>query len=265
MAFSDIAYEIPRAHVAVVTLNRPETRNAYTNEMLDEIIVALDMARRDSEVRVVVITGAGKGFSSGHNTKKLGSSFDRPLVEQRYDLTDTVHKLMRAVYSFNKPLLAAVNGAAAGFGMELASWADIRFASDAATFEMSFAKHGVIPGGGGCFRLPRIVGLSRALDLIWRAPKIDAQEALKIGYVLDVFPSETFMESVLSYASEIAAGPAIALEVAKQLVHDGLEITNPLLALRQLEHSRMVVRTSDDAREGGRAASERRKPVFKGR
>lgn len=265
MRFTDIVYDMPIAHVAVVTLNQPETRNAYTQIMLDELVAAMEKARRDDDVRVLVITGAGKGFSSGHNTRTMGQKFDRPLIEQRHDLTDSVHKIMRAIYSFNKPLLAAVNGAAAGFGMELASWADVRFASEEATFEMSFAKHGVIPGGGGCYRLPRLVGVSKALDLIWRARKIGAQEALSIGYVLEVFPATNFLKNVLAYAAELAAGPPIAIEVAKQLVYDGLEINNPLLALHQVEQARMVVRASDDAREGGRAASERRTPIFKGR
>jgi len=265
LKYTDIRYEFPREHVALITLNRPEVLNAFTEVMLDEVIDALGRAMKDSTVRVAVITGAGRGFCGGIDTRTLGDPFDRPLIEQQYYLTNTVHRVMRTVWGFEKPLLAAVNGPAAGFGMDLASWSDMRFASEAATFTMSYVRLGFIPGAGGCHILPRIVGVQKALDLIWRGKSMKAPDALACGYAMHVYPTEGFLDHVLGYAAELAAGPPIAQQVAKRLVYDALEANNRSVALHQTEYGRMLVRTSADAEEGGRAAAERRKPEFRGR
>lgn len=261
----EIRYEIVDGHVAVITLDRPDVLNALSHAMFNDIAEALAAAMKDKQVRVAVLTGAGRGFCGGIDTRTVGDPFDRPLVEQQYYLTETVHKLVRAVWSFEKPLIAAINGPAAGFGMDLASWSDIRIASDDATFTMSYVRLGFIPGGGGCHVLPRLVGAQRALDLIWSGRSMKAQEALDSGYVLAVHAKADLLEKALSYARNLASGPPIAQQVAKRLVYDGLESNSRSIGLHQAEYGRILVRSSEDAAEGGRAAAERRRPRFQGR
>ncbi|MCI3952272.1 MAG: enoyl-CoA hydratase [Burkholderiales bacterium] len=261
---AEVRYEVTREHVAMITLNRPAVLNAITPTMWSGLVECLERAMDDRDIRVAVLTGAGQGFCAGIDTNGLGEPFDSPLIEQQYYLTETVHRVVNAIWRFEKPLLAAVNGPAAGFGMDLASWSDIRFASASATFTMSYVRLGFIPGGGGCHVLPRILGVQRALDLIWRGKTMVAADALTCGYVLDVFPADGFLCQVLDYASELASGPPIAHQVAKRLVYDGVEANNRAIALHQAESARILVRASDDAQEGGRAAAERRPPVFRG-
>ena len=265
MKYTDILYEMPSEHILLITLNQPESLNAYTPTMMEDLMGAFEQAWRDDDVRVVVITGAGRGFCAGADTRKMGESFDQTLIDQRHFLTNSVHRLLRALWAFDKPVLAAVNGPAAGFGMDLASWCDIRFASEQATFTMSYVRHGYISGAGGSYILPRLLGVSKALDLIWRGKSMNARDALACGYVMDVFPADQCMGQVLTYAKELVAGPPLAHQIAKRLVYDGLQIENPVISLHQTEHARLLIRSSEDAREGGRAASERRKPAFKGR
>src|ERR671924_2285384 len=195
--------------IAIITLNRPQVLNAFTPIMIDEWVRAIEVAKLDPAVRVVIVTGAGRGVCSGADVRSFRErehSDGNPLVDGRYWLQHSVHRVPLALRTLDKPYIAAVNGPAAGAGMDMASMADLRFASENATFTMSYVNVGIIPGDGGCYYLPRIIGVARALDLIWTGRPMDAQEALQIGYVHQVVSSDQLLDTVIAYAKRLANG-----------------------------------------------------------
>ena len=201
MDFEQIIYDKSDG-IATITLNRPERMNAFTAKMIDEWYRALWDAHTDADVRVVIVTGAGdRGFCAGADVGRggpLGGLQDktRAPVENRNFLRDGVQRIPRLVGLMEKPYIAAVNGAAVGAGMDMASMCDIRFASENARFGMTYVRMGIIPGDGGAYYLPRIVGTARALDLIWTGRVIDAKEALAMGYVSAVVPAAELADLV---------------------------------------------------------------------
>jgi enoyl-CoA hydratase/carnithine racemase len=266
--YREILYDI-REGVATITLNRPEHLNAFTPLMVSEWTSAIESARDDDNVRVVVITGAGRGFCAGTDVGReiAGSGVlqsDRSPAQMRNSLRFSVHNVPRALQLLDKPYIAAINGAAVGAGMDMASMADIRFASDTARFGMAYVKMGIVPGDGGAYFLPRLVGMQKALELIWTGDLFDAAEALRIGYVLQVFPAERLMEEVQAFAHRLAEGPAVAIQLAKRLVYRGLEL--PMEQALELAQTAMVIaQSTEDAREGPAAFVDRRPPRFQGR
>jgi enoyl-CoA hydratase/carnithine racemase len=270
MDFEQILYE-KRDGIATITLNRPERMNAFTDVMLGEWAQALEDARTDRDVRVVVLTGAGRGFCAGADLKGGSGVAEAARAEtpptaadRRNWLRDGVHQVPRAVQLLDKPYIAAVNGSAVGAGMDMASMADIRIASDAAKFAMSYVKVGLIPGDGGCYLLPRIVGTAKALELIWTGDTFDAEEALRIGYVSKVVPGDALMDETRALAQRLAQGPAVAMQLAKRLVYRGLE-SSWTEAFEAAGSAMAIVQSTEDSREGPRAFAERRAPEFKGR
>jgi enoyl-CoA hydratase/carnithine racemase len=254
--------------IAIIILNRPQVLNAFTPLMIDEWVQAIEAAKLDPEVRVVIVTGAGRGFCSGADVRSFRErehTDGNPVVDGRYWLQHSVHWVPLALRTLDKPYIAAVNGPAAGAGMDMASMADIRIASEAVRFTMSYVNMGIVPGDGGCYYLPRIIGVARALDLIWTGRTIDAQEALQIGYVSLVVPAEQLMDTVVTYAKKIAKGPQVAIELAKRLVYEGLETDNLFKELRSAEHAMLIARATEDAIEGPRAWADKRPPQFRGR
>ena len=175
-----------------------------------------------------------------------------------------MQRIPRLVAQLDKPYIAAVNGAAVGAGMDMASMCDIRFAADTARFGMTYARMGLVPGDGGCYYLPRIVGLARALDLIWSGRLFDAEEALRIGYVSAVVPAAELMPYSREYALQLARGPAVAVQLAKRLVYRSLDATVDQ-ALEMAQGAMTIAQNTEDAREGPQAFVEKREPEFKGR
>ena len=254
--------------LATITLNRPERMNAFTPRMLDEWLAALQDAHTDPDVRVVILTGTGRGFCTGADVSggAAASLMERglSLVENRNFLRDSVQRIPRLVSLLEKPYIAAVNGAAVGAGMDMASMCDIRFAADSARFGMTYVRMGLVPGDGGAYFLPRIVGTARALDLIWSGRLFDAKEALEMGYVSAVVPADELMDYTRAYAAKLAKGPAIAIQQSKRLVYRSAHL--PLDAALDLAQQAMFIsQSSEDAREGPRAFMDKREPEFKSR
>ena len=268
MAYNEIVYDI-EDRVATITLNRPERMNSFSDTLLREWTDAIRSATRDDEVRAVIITGAGRAFCAGADLKARATEdtalqADATAIKRRNRLRFIVHQVPQALQYLDKPYIAAVNGAAVGAGMDMCSQADIRIASDQARFGMSYVNVGLIPGDGGAWLLPRLIGTQKALELIWSGEIFDAQAALEMGYVARVVKHDDLMDETMAYARKLAEGPPIAVQMAKRLVYRGLNI--PFMeALEQAQAAMTVVQSTEDAKEGPRAFTEKRKPEFKGR
>jgi enoyl-CoA hydratase/carnithine racemase len=266
----EILYEVGDDGVAVITLNRPEKMNSFTRRMIDEWAWAIEQAREDDRVRAVIVTGAGqRAFCAGMDVQQEASGSGVLRTESgpaasRNSLRYNVHKVPRALSLLDKPYIAAVNGAAVGAGMDMASMADMRFAADGARFGMAYVRMGIIPGDAGCYFLPRLVGLQRALHLIWTGELFNAEQALDWGYVTRVVPADKLMEETRAYAAQIAEGPAVAVQLAKRLVYRSLE-TDLDHALDLAQSAMVIAQSTEDAKEGPRAFIEKRKPNFVGR
>jgi enoyl-CoA hydratase/carnithine racemase len=266
---SPILYDV-KGHVATITLNRPEKMNAFTNEMLDLWHESVNKAHLDDGVRVVVVTGAGRGFCSGADvsTETVGGDVmgDDPSAPaaNRNGLRNSVQRVPRALLSLEKPYIAALNGAAVGAGMDMASMADIRIAAENAKFGMAYVRMGLIPGDGGAYYLPRIVGMAKALELMWTGRIFTAQEALEMGYVSRVVEREALAGEVESLAAEIANSPAVSVQLIKRLAYRSAAV-GVHEALEMAEHAMVIARTTEDAKEGPKAFAEKRPPKFQGR
>ena len=269
MDFEQILYEKSDG-IATITLNRPERRNAFTPTMIREWADALEDVRLDSAVGAVIVTGAGKGFCAGADLRsgtpmtEDGEAAPTTAADFRNWLRDSVHYVPRAVALLDKPYIAAVNGAAVGAGMDMCSMADIRIFSETARVAMSYVKVGLVPGDGGCYYLPRIVGLAKALELIWTGDFIDAEEAVRIGYASKAVPPDDLMAATRELAQRIVAGPAVAIQAAKQLVYRSYDSTVEQ-ALEDANRAMAIIRSTEDSKEGPRAFAEKRAPEFKGR
>lgn len=210
-----------RDRVGLITLNRPDRLNAWTYEMNDEILDAIEACNNDPGIGAIVITGAGRGFCAGADVKGF-----RNAISERESAADGLatndrrrEEHLAAFLRRSKPLIAAVNGPSIGVGMTMTLPMDIRIASDTAKFSMRFIRMGIVPEVASTTYLPQIVGLPNALDLILTARTIDAEEALRMGLVRSVVPGEKLLAEALSFASEIANNPTEQVVVAKQMVH----------------------------------------------
>ena len=267
MEYEHILYDVADG-IATITLYRPERLNAFDDLMLTEWLDAIERSDADGDVRAIILTGAGRGFCSGmdvaHEVSGEGVlQTQETVAERRHSLRNRVHPIPRALIQLEKPYIAAVNGAAVGAGMDMASMADIRFCSERARFGMAYVRMGLIPGDGGAWSLPRIVGTAKALELIWSGELIDAQEALRIGYVSAVHPPEELVERTREFALKIASGPATAIQLAKKLVYRSASLTFD----EHLDFAQMAMtlaQSTEDAKEGPRAFTEKRPPNFKG-
>jgi enoyl-CoA hydratase/carnithine racemase len=269
--FGDLLYEVSDG-IAMITLNRPERLNALSEPMRESIPRAIEAASLDESVRVVIITGAGRGFCAGADINAPRPMADGPepppgeqpsIADRRYNIR-AIQRSARAVRRLHKPYIAAVNGAAAGAGMDLASMADIRFAADTARFTQAFSRNGIVAGDGGCYYLPRIVGMAKALELLWTSRLFDAEEALRIGYVSRVIPAERLMEETLAFARELAEGPPVAIQYIKQLAYHSQDLDLDA-SLDMAQYMQTILSATQDAKEASMALRERRPPRFKGR
>jgi enoyl-CoA hydratase len=249
-----------RDHVAVITINRPEKRNALNIQTRAEGAAALDDLRADDAVRVVVITGAGdKAFIAGADIAEFA---ERTAITQREVMLE--RGLFNAIDTFPKPVIAMVNGYCLGGGCEVALACDIRIASEKASFGQPEINLGIIPGGGGTQRLPRLVGEGKAMELILTGEIIDAQTAFNLGLVNHVVPADQLETKTMEIANRMAEKSPIALRLAKEAVRLASR-SNIDEGLRREVDLFALCFSSEDKDEGVRAFLEKRKPVFKGR
>ncbi len=252
-------------YVATVTLNRPEAMNALTRELYAELEQALRNAHRDPEVRCVIITGEGRAFCSGDDVKQimLGEQRDATTTRLR-DVRPRPTTAAVAVLECDKPVIAAINGPAVGWGMDLSLFCDIRIASERAKFGELFIKRGLVSDLGGLWRLPQVVGPSKAAELLFTGDVIDAAEAERIGLVSKVVPHDELMDAAMTMARKIAANPPIAMRYMKEgLRRSTYGDLNEIGAY--VGSSLAYLFTTEDHREGALSFVERREPVFKGR
>jgi 2-(1,2-epoxy-1,2-dihydrophenyl)acetyl-CoA isomerase len=262
MPFTYMLYEVSE-RVGVITLNRPDTLNALYDTMREELLQALLQAEDDPGVSCVMITGAGRAFCAGGDIANMVALQTRNDTLQIRERMMVAARLVQQIRQITKPVIAAVNGAAAGAGMNLALACDLRWASEKARFSESFIKIGLVPDWGGMYLLTRVVGVTVAMDLMLTGELIDAAEALRLGVVSRLFPADTFREDALGLARRLAAGPASALARIKQGVYLGA--TETLAELLEYElQAQTELFLSADAREGMRAFLEKRQPVFGG-
>jgi len=250
-------------HIATVTFNRPESQNALAPGMLEQTMAAVREAQVDDAVRVLVLTGAGRAFCSGGNVKSMAQVAGGP-APARAEQVGQIQELQRMFRRFPKPFIAAVNGAAYGAGLDLACAADFRIAADTARFCEVYVRLGLAPGGGGAWLLPRIVGLTNALDLVLSGEPIDAATALRIGLVSRVVPAADLTAATAEFARRFALSAPRGVEVAKRALYRGLEMSLDA-ALDFIRPQIGILRQTEDHQEGLRALRERRLPRFEGR
>lgn len=256
-----------RGHVAILTFNRPEARNPLGAEGDgDEVTEACEAINRDPGIRCVVFTGAGSAFSAGGDVKAMQQrtgTFAGPPTEIRQRYRKNIHRIMRAIYELEVPSIAAVNGPAIGLGCDVACLADIRIASENAKFGVTFLKIGLIPGDGGAWILPRVIGMSRASELLFSGDVIDAATAEQWGLVSRVVPQADLLETAIARAEDIARQPPHALRLAKMLLRHGTNASYETV-LDMSATAQAVCHMTDDHHEGVDALLEKRSPRFAG-
>ena len=275
MLFQEVIYSVEQG-VAVVTLNRPDRLNAMTLIMAGEIRAAMQQASDDDEVRVIVLTGAGRGFCAGADAARLQGRVSGIAVEEEEALPFTgaieggldLPQAFAAKYAWiatvPKPVIAAVNGPAVGVGMVLPMFADIRFASDTARFGTAFSKRGLVPEYGLGWLLPRLIQPSKAFDLLYTARLVDADEAVDMGLVDKVFPTNELLPAVMDYARELATAVSPrSNRVVKRMVYQGLDQGFDS-AMEQCLADMADAQKSDDFKEGIAAWKDKRVPIFTG-
>ncbi len=267
MAYSDIIYE-KKNTVATVTINRPQAMNACTIKSYAEMTDALRDAEADDAIRVAVITGAGRGFCAGDDVREifLNPDFQNMRPSKRNEVEEwRTHApvALDFLLTYPKPTIAAVNGAAVGYGCDIALMCDMRVCSDQARFGEVFIRRGLIPEAGGLLVLPRLVGLARAYELILTGDIIDAREAERIGMVNKVVPHAQLGEATLALAEKLSQQAPLAQRLAKESLRVGLNL-NLSYFFDYQRHGQHLMFTSKDHIEGAKSFVEKRPAQFKG-
>ncbi|MBU8657289.1 enoyl-CoA hydratase [Bacillus pumilus] len=248
-------------HVLTITLNRPDKKNAFNAEMISEWVRALEEAKDNDDVHVIVVTGAGNAFCSGGDVG--GMKQDQTPLDNKNKLWENIHRIPFTLKHIDKPVIAAINGPAVGAGLDMALMCDMRVMIQDSKVSEGYVKVGLVPGDGGAYFLPRIVGKAKALELLWTGNFISSDEALAIGLVNHVYSQDQFEEKTKELAEHIASGPQIAIRMTKRAVQyaESLELE---AALDLISSHYAVIKETSDHKEGVQAFKEKRKAVFQG-
>ncbi|MHA1727627.1 MAG: enoyl-CoA hydratase/isomerase family protein [Promethearchaeota archaeon] len=251
--FETVLYE-KKGMVAVITLNRPDRLNAINGQMNVDLKNALKEAKEDDGIRAIVITGAGRAFCAGADVAEFASGgLKTDVFIHPYDF-----------FKLNKPIIAAVNGVAVGFGTNVCLSCDIIYASEKASFGEFFIRMGIIPDMNCSFLLPKTVGIHKAKELIFSGDRIFAEEALRIRLINKMFPPDELMPKTMEFANKLAGNAPLAMSLSKQAIHKGYEkVFDEMLKVEQEFNAKCY--SSEDHKEAATAFVEKRKPVFKGK
>ncbi|KLU61149.1 putative enoyl-CoA hydratase echA8 [Peptococcaceae bacterium CEB3] len=271
-----VLYE-KEGYIARIILNRPQALNAFSLPMIRAWAKALADAEEDPQIRVVVLTAQGKAFCAGGDTKTMlagrgfiaedeaGETWGPKALDRKHSLTQHIHKVALTLERMDKPVICAIQGAAVGAGLDMALMCDLRLAAESAKFSAGYVRVGLVPGDGGAFFLPRLVGTAKALELLWTGDFVTAAEAERIGLVNRVVPDEELEKSTLELAARIAQSPPVSVRMIKRAVYSA-ERTRDLRTALDLISSQMAIVTElEDYREGLRAMVEKRPPLFQGK
>jgi len=264
MSFSTIIAE-KKDSVLTITLNRPEVMNAFNLQMISDVSSALDLAEKDQNIKVVILTATGKVFCAGADLNEIQGFFEGPYVKSRdFDaFSQTLNKMLCKVEKLRKPVIAAINGYALAGGLELVMVCDLAVCSDHAKLGDQHANVGLLPASGGTQRLPRLIGIRKAKELLFTGDMISAREAERLNLVNKVVPKGDLLSAAEELAGKIAKKSPLATESLKGLVNAGMQVD--LDTALQLERGAVVRHHgTDDIREGINAFLEKRQPVFSG-
>ncbi|WP_407849895.1 crotonase/enoyl-CoA hydratase family protein [Bordetella petrii] len=261
---SDFLSYTQQGHVVTLTMNQPETRNPLTgNTAVDEFVTAIARIEADPGVRAVILTGADPAFSAGGDIRAMRRQADPSVgpAHIRDEYRAGIQRLPLALFNLEVPVIAAVNGPAMGAGLDLACMCDLRIASEKAKFAESFVKLGIIPGDGGAWLLPRLLGMARAAELAFTAEVIDAQRALEWGLVSRVVPHDELMDAARALAERIAVHPPQAMRMTKRLMREALHTRLDTLLELSAAYQALAHKTPEHA-EAVAAFLEKRAPRF---
>lgn len=250
-------------NIATLTLNQPDNRNALSLALLDAFEAAVNELKKDKDARVLVLTGSGKAFSSGGDVKEMSQQAQMTMNERREQIMGIYRKGL-CFLDLQIPVIAAINGHAAGAGCTLALACDMRVMNEEAKLGLGFVKIGLHPGMGSCYFLPRIVGMAKAYELLFTGDMLHAKEAEVLGIVNKAVPSEKLQEETLAFAKKIADGPPIAIRMAKKAIQQSLDAT--LESILDYEaFAQAIISQTEDVMEGIMSFIEKRPPKFKGK
>ena len=256
--FETVKYEVAKG-VAWISLNRPDKLNAFTEQLNKEVQQSIKQASRDKEVRCLVITGEGRAFCSGQDLQGVNEDMDHGEVLRRF-----YNPMVLELHKCKKPVIAAVNGVAAGAGMSLALACDFRLLSDKASFLEAFIHVGLVPDAGNLYFLPKLIGHAKAMELAVLGEKVNAQEARELGLATKIIPMEKWQDEITAFAERLASMPTAAIAIIKKNLKASWESTLEECLERDAQGQRLAGLTLDH-KEGVAAFMQKRKPVFQGK
>ena len=264
MEFQNILFEV-RNQIAFVTFNRPESMNAMNRQMMKELVEACRQVEEDAGIRIAIFTGAGeKAFSAGMDLKERAETSFSPIERRQQKLSATVQTQTRAVAAITKPTIAAIRGYCVGGGLEFALACDMRVAAEDAKLGLAEVKRGLIPGSGGTQRLPRTVGVAKALEICLTGDNVTGGEAQRLGLVNIAVPASDVMKAAEDVAGRILKGAPMSVLFIKEAIKKGVELSLDEGFRLESDLSAMIA-TTEDSKEGPRAFAEKRVPVWKGK